>query len=71
MRQDIKDTLSRLRFERDKFRAMATQCRKDAAAYRKRGRFLDGVMAMIRCQEYADDAGKTQTEIDRLKATCR
>ena len=67
MRQDIKDTIARLRYERDKFKAMSTQRRKDATEYRKARRWLDALKAMERCREYRDIAARNQVEIDRLK----
>ena len=67
MRQDIKDTLSRLRYERDRFKAMSTGQRKAAAEARQARRWLDVLHAMDRCHEYAASARQWQSEIDRLK----
>lgn len=67
MRQDIKDTIARLRYERDMFKSLSTQRRKDVARLRKARRFLDMIEAMGRMHEYAGIAKGRQAEIDRLK----
>jgi len=67
VRQDIKDTLSRLRYERDRFKEMSTGRRKEAAELRKKRQWLEVLKAMERCHEYAASARQFQAEIDRLK----
>lgn len=67
MRQDIKDTLARLRYERDQFKAMSTDRRKRAAEARKKRQWLDALILMGRVHEYANCARARQEEITRLK----
>jgi ribosome modulation factor len=67
MRQDIKDTIARLRYERDQFRGLSIQRRKDAAEFRKNRRWLEALQAIDRCHEYRDIAIGRQNEIERLK----
>ena len=67
MRQDIKDTIARLRWERDRFKALSTARRKEATQARRERRWLDVIRLMDRVHEYAHIADGRQAEIVRLK----
>lgn len=68
MRQDIKDNLARLRFERDKFKSMSTERRKEVTKARQERRHMDALHAMIRMHEYAASARQWQDQINLIRA---
>lgn len=63
-----KDVIARLRHERDKYRAMATQSRKNARDMKARKDFLGALKASCRANEYAALASRAAADIARVKA---
>ncbi len=68
MNQEYKDRLAQLRTDRDKFKRLSAERRRDAAELRKERRFLEALKAMDRCSEYRESADKAQAEMNRIKA---
>ncbi len=58
-----KDTMARLRFERDNFARMATAQRKRATEYRRRKDFLSAALADERAAEYRRSKAQWNNEI--------
>lgn len=68
IRQDIKDEIARLRFERDKYRKLATQRRKDAQERRRQRDWLAAIECDDRAREYRDIAHARQAAMNSLKS---
>jgi hypothetical protein len=66
-KEEWRDILSRLRFERTKYAKMAAQRRKDATALRKRRDFLGALEAMSRANEYSRYRDHRTVEIDKIR----
>jgi hypothetical protein len=62
-----RDILSRLRFERAKYTKMATQRRKDAAELRRRRDFLGALEAMSRANEYSRYRVQWTVQINEIR----
>lgn len=71
MRQETKDTLARLRFERDEYSKRAIQRRKDATEMRRSRDFLGALQAQERAREYRNTAAQLAEEISKIRMATR
>ena len=66
-RDQARDDLVRLRYERDAYSSRATRKRKEAIALRKQRRWLDALIADERASEYRATRDQYAAEAQKLK----